>query len=29
MAKATGDATDLAIGYQVALTQQQQWNTYS
>jgi hypothetical protein len=27
--KAAGDAADLAIGYQVALTQQQQWNTYS
>ena len=29
MAKAAGDTADLAIGYQVALTQQQQWNTYS
>jgi len=29
LAKATGDTADLAIGYQVALTQQQQWNTYS
>jgi hypothetical protein len=29
LAKAAGDAADLAIGYQVALTQQQQWNTYS
>ena len=27
--KAAGDTADLAIGYQVALTQQQQWNTYS
>ena len=27
--KAAGGAADLAIGYQVALTQQQQWNTYS
>jgi hypothetical protein len=27
--KAPGDTADLAIGYQVALTQQQQWNTYS
>ena len=27
--KADGDASDLAIGYQVALTQEQQWNTYS
>ena len=27
--KAAGDAAGLAIGYQVALTQQQQWNTYS
>jgi hypothetical protein len=26
--KAAGDTADLAIGYQVALTQQQQWNTY-
>ena len=25
----TGDAADLAIAYQVALNQQQQWNTYS
>ena len=29
LTKAAGDAADLAIGYQVALTQQQQWNTYS
>jgi len=29
LAKAAGDTADLAIGYQVALTQQQQWNTYS
>jgi len=27
--KAAGDTADLAIGYQVALTQQQQWNAYS
>jgi hypothetical protein len=29
LTKAAGDTTDLAIGYQVALTQQQQWNAYS
>jgi hypothetical protein len=29
LTKADGDAANLAIGYQVALTQQQQWNTYS
>lgn len=29
LAKATGDTADLAIGYQVALTQEQQWNAYS
>ena len=26
--KVDGDAADLSIGYQVALTQQQQWNAY-
>ena len=29
LTKATGDTADLAIGYQVALTQEQQWNAYS
>jgi hypothetical protein len=29
LAKATGDTADLAIGYQVAITQEQQWNAYS
>ena len=29
LTKAAGDTADLAIGYQVALTQQQQWNTYT
>jgi len=29
LTKAAGDTADLAIGYQVALTQQQQWNAYS
>jgi hypothetical protein len=29
LAKAAGGTAGLAIGYQVALTQQQQWNTYS
>jgi hypothetical protein len=27
--KATGDTADLFIGYQVAVTQERQWNTYS
>jgi hypothetical protein len=27
--KATGDAADLFIGYQVAVNQERQWNTYS
>lgn len=26
--KATGDTADLAIGYQVAITQQKEWNAY-
>jgi len=29
LTKAAGGAADLAIGYQVAITQEQQWNTYS
>jgi hypothetical protein len=29
LTKATGDKADLFIGYQVAVTQERQWNTYS
>lgn len=28
LAKATGDAADLYVGYQVAVTQERQWNAY-